>query len=232
LSYLALLIAVGMLTSGWAKLTSGWLDPSTYCTYGHLVINKLVVGRDMLAARMALKLGPSPAWKIADWSAILLETGFIVALLKRRLWHWALIAAVLFHVGVWALFDIVFDINVLAYGAFVPFARLVGPIQPSMKRLASFAESIRGVGWIICGMSFGLTTWSVLIGRSSAEILHFPVSEFTVLLGVAVAAAVCILPSMRIPHEICGRETTPRNEAVQSCALTPGAPSRNPDSLD
>ena len=232
LSYLALLIAVGMLTAGWAKLTSGWLDPSVYCTYGHMVMNNLVMVRDMPAARMAFKLGPSPVWKIADWSATLLEIGFIVAILKRRFWHWALIAAVLFHVGVWALFGIVFSYNVLAYGAFVPFARLLGPIKPSVKRLASFVESIRGVGWIICGMSFGLTTWSVLIGRSSAEILHFPVDEVTVLVGVAVAAAVCIVPWMRIPHEICCRETTPHKEAIQTSALTSATPTRNPDSLD
>ena len=224
LSYLALVIAVGMFTAGWAKLNSGWLDPSAYCTYGHLVINNLVVGRDMPAARMAFKLGPSPLWKIADWSAILLETGFIVAMLKRRFWHWALIAAVLFHVVVWALFDIVFSINVLAYGAFVPFGRLVAPIKPSVKRLASSVESIRGVGWIICGISFGLTTWSVLIGRSLAEILHFPVDELTVLLGVAVAAAVCIRPLMRIRHKTCRRQTPPHDETVQSCAVTPATP--------
>ncbi len=226
LSYLAFLIAVGMLTAGWGKLTSGWLDPSAYCTYGHMVINNLVMERDMPAARMAFKLGPSPVWKIADWSVILLETGFIVAILRRRFWHWALIAAILFHVGVWALYGIVFDYNFIAYGAFVPFARLVGPIKPSVKRLASFVESIRGVGWIICGMSFGLTTWSVLIGRSSAAILHFPAPEFTVLLGVAVAAAVCILPWMRLPHEICCRETTPHNEAVQSCEDLTSTPCR------
>jgi uncharacterized membrane protein YphA (DoxX/SURF4 family) len=232
LSYLALLIAVGMLTAGWAKITSGWLDLSTHCTYGHLAFNNFVIGRDSLPARMALKLGPSPVWKIADWSAILLETGFIVAILKRRFWHWALIAAVLFHAAIWALFHIVFAANVLAYGAFVPFARLTGAIKLPVKRLASCVESIRGVGWVICGMSFGLTTWSVLIGRSSADILHFPVPELTVLLGVAVAAAVCILSSMRIPHEICCRETTPHNEAVQSCDLTPATSGRNPDLLD
>jgi hypothetical protein len=105
-----LLIGMAMFTAGWAKLTTGWLQPSQRSTYGHLV------GFDTWAAKMLLGVQSGWFWKPLDWLVILMESGFLMAAFYRPAFRVVCASACLFHVAVWLLFDMRFHGNVIAYG--------------------------------------------------------------------------------------------------------------------
>ena len=127
-----------MFQAGWAKLTSGWLDPTTHSTYGHLAYNYFATGRHTWAAGNTLQIAPGWFLEAADWSAVVLEVGFGLALFHRETMHFFLAFACLFHVGVWILFDIAFPTNVVVYAAFLPYGNwihyLVSKIPPELSR--------------------------------------------------------------------------------------------------
>ena len=184
LSYLALVIGVSMFTAGWTKLTSGWLDPTTYSTYGHLVSNYLSVGRATWISHSALFFGPSRLWKLADWFTICLEMSFIVACFSSSLLRYVMAVAVVFHLGTWVLFDIGFSANVIAYGAFVRYPLVVGKISSLAARVtvkcARFPVSF---GWSVLISAFGLSMLAIWEGVSLSGLFHLHVSEMVLVIG-------------------------------------------------
>jgi hypothetical protein len=200
LSYLALIVAVSMFGAGWAKVASGWLDPAVQSTYGHFMSNRLQVSREPWMAAWVDLVGTTQLWEVADWSAALLEIAFIVACFSSRWWRYVTAAAVVFHVGVWALFDIVFETNVIAYGAFLPYSRAMTR-WPAVDNPMGSARPTVGITLLVSAAAFGAALFAIATGTSLARISHFPLVEVILAAGFVV---VChwSLRSLRasIPH--------------------------------
>jgi hypothetical protein len=204
LALLALLIGYGMFTAGWAKLSSGWLDPQTRATYGHLLNNYYATGRETRAAALALRVDSFALWKGGDWAATLLELAFLPAAVNRRALCVVMALACIFHFGVWLLFGIPFWWNVLAYGAFVRYAEL-----PGFRRLARGTPSAVGGLKVALAASLVPSAGAAFAGQPIDAVLRLPIPEMILTTG-AVAGTVYLA------HRVSGRRKP---------AVGPSAPS-------
>lgn len=126
LALLALLVGLGMFSSGFQKLASGWLDPSVPATLGHLIYNHYIVEQHTVLSAYLLSAGLSPlVWKGLDYATVALELGFVAAALRPGWMRMACALACLFHLGVYLMMDIVFTPSIMAYGAFVGWSALL-----------------------------------------------------------------------------------------------------------
>ncbi len=166
----ALFVGFALFTSGWAKATTGWLNPDLKCTYGHLATNYLVTGRETWAAKLALPIQSAWFWKGADWATVALELAVLPAALRRRSFCLVLALVTVFHVGVMLLFDISFRVNVIAYGAFVRYADL--PVMASLgaRPLSRKVALVAFVAACACGLT-GTLRGRGLVGTSLDEII-------------------------------------------------------------
>lgn len=90
--------------SGFAKAWHGWLDIDTQAAYSHLLFYHLSGFSDR--AVWFLQNLPSVAWEILDWTVVLFELSFILAFFAPKVLRALIPIAVLFHAGVWLMFDI------------------------------------------------------------------------------------------------------------------------------
>jgi hypothetical protein len=142
-------------------VTSGWLDPTTDATYGHLARNYLFTGRETWAGGLALGIDSSWFWKPADWAAVALETGFLLAAIRRQWLCLWMALATLFHIGVLVLFAIPFSANVMAYGAFVGYTAL-----PGFRSVHSPTARSASAWWIALAAASALGSLATLRGAN------------------------------------------------------------------
>jgi hypothetical protein len=166
----ALLVGFALFTSGWAKATTGWLNPDLKCTYGHLATNYLVTGRETWAARLALPIQSAWVWKAADWATVALELVVLPAALRRRSFCLVLALVTVFHVGVMLLFDIPFRVNVIAYGAFVRFTDLPLLASLGVRPVSRKSAVVAFVAACACGLT-GTVLGHGLVGSSLDEVI-------------------------------------------------------------
>jgi len=179
LALLGLVIGFAMFTAGWAKVTTGWLDPTVDATYGHLARNYLFTGRETWAGGLALGIDSRWFWKPADWAAVALETGFLFAAIRRQWLCLWMALATLFHIGVLVLFAIPFSANVMAYGAFVGYTAL-----PAFRSLPTrTAQST--AWWIALAGAVALGAVATLRGETTANALHLPLDYIVIWVGAA-----------------------------------------------
>jgi len=185
-SLFVLIIGLGMFTSGWAKLTTGWLDPTTSSTLGHLYRNYYVTGRTPWAAAQVLRVHAPLFWEGQDWLATFLEVGFLLAIVRRTLFRLFCAMACVFHLAVWLVFDIGFFPNVLAYSVIVPYAQL--PLVHLVARKVQTASPLTRVPpFALLGLTAVPILLTTLVFHDSlASVLHMPVSELVLSIGAIV----------------------------------------------
>lgn len=155
LALLALIVSLGMCAAALPKMATGWLDPDQYSTRGHLIFNILGTERPTwLGEWMVQHLGPV-AWKAIDYATVLLELSFLAAMFSLHQFRWICALAVFFHAGIHFSMDILFWENLLAYGMFVEWTRV---------------------------LPLGLVQW---IQRTCTGIGTLPAFAFSLLLGTA-----------------------------------------------
>ncbi|MEO1402614.1 MAG: hypothetical protein AAFV72_15400 [Cyanobacteria bacterium J06635_1] len=167
LSLLGLFIAFGFFTAGFGKALS-WVDfdLSTSGFLSWLYRGYYNFGADQLLAPLAIQINLPILWELVDYSAVIFELGFCVAILRRRSWYLWLTIACLFHLMNCLLLNIPFNENAIAYLAFIPWARLSIVNQLFSKKpprvlagLASFgifalvlrisSEQVRGIAFYL-----------------------------------------------------------------------------------
>jgi hypothetical protein len=198
LALLGCFIGMAMGSAGGMKLISGWLDPATHATYGHLVVNNLGVGRGTWLASRLMLTDASVVWEVADWAATVLELSFVLAMFRQRWLRLALAAACLFHLGVWLLYDIVFAQNPVAYAAFMGY-------EPVRRRLGRWMDR---PGWVI-GATGVAAALGFAVGAPAERVLRLQLSEI-VLVCAAVVGGVHLVRSVA---GAMGARPTPRADA-------------------
>jgi hypothetical protein len=114
----AITIAFSMFTAGFQKLITGWAIWEAEAVKGHLFENYYALKRDKLLANFFLNMDFHLLWKSMDYSALILEVGFIISVIRRQLFGYFVAAAVIFHLLVFLMFNIVFISNLVAYLVF------------------------------------------------------------------------------------------------------------------
>ena len=185
LALLALVIGICIFTAGWAKLTTGWLDPSSHAAWGHFVQN-YVNGRRPLLADVALRSYSGLFWESIDWFTTLFELGFLLAVFRRGVMLVFMSLACWFHVGTWLLLDITFAWNVIVYGAFVGYSSLVHPrTGEEVVRICSRLLRVTPA-WVPLITALLPAIVAIVAGKSIASLLHVPLNQ-----AIDVVGAVC-----------------------------------------
>lgn len=124
IALMATLLAFSMFTSGYYKLISDWLNPSTHATHSKVFSNVYAWQKGDLLAPAATKFSSSLFWELMDWLTVIWEIGFMVVLFFPRAFRWFVGYAVFFHLGVLLLLNIDFSINLLVYTPFINWRKL------------------------------------------------------------------------------------------------------------
>jgi predicted DCC family thiol-disulfide oxidoreductase YuxK/uncharacterized membrane protein YphA (DoxX/SURF4 family) len=145
----ALIVSLAMFSSALPKIGSGWLDPATQSVKGHFVVNFLASERPTAAGRFMLDYFPNWLWEALDWSTIALECAFLPAMFSLRAMRVVCAVAVFFHVGIHFSMEIFFAPNLLAYGAFVEWDRVL-KLRPVARLFQAWQAVLKNVrGWML-----------------------------------------------------------------------------------
>ncbi|MFG6104606.1 hypothetical protein D0962_11080 [Leptolyngbyaceae cyanobacterium CCMR0082] len=125
LYFLALLIAFSFFTAGFGKALA-WVDfdLSTSGFLSWLYSGYFSYGRTHLLAPFIVGLDLPLLWELIDYSAVLFELGFLLAMFWRRAWYVWLALGCFFHLSNSLLLNIPFNTNAIAYLAFIPWSQL------------------------------------------------------------------------------------------------------------
>lgn len=124
LTLLALFIGFMMFTAGFAKILGGWLLIDTQATVGHVFNQYFGKGRQDLLAAAMLQIDSPFFWEFLDYTTIIFETGFLVAIFHPKSTKLFICFAVLFHFSVMVMMNISFLHNFVAYAAFLNWTRI------------------------------------------------------------------------------------------------------------
>ena len=124
LHLLVVLMTFAMLSAGMVKFLGGWMLPENKAVYAHLAYNYYVVGRHDLLATHFMHFKSSVLWEFMDWSAVMFELGFMVAMLKREWFRIIIGVACVFHGLNMVMLNIPFTENLGAYLAFLPWTAI------------------------------------------------------------------------------------------------------------
>jgi hypothetical protein len=207
LALTAFVIGLSMFGAGALKLMTGWLDPATHSTYGHLIINNMGAGRSTWLSSHVLGWNAPLMWEAADWTAALLEAAFVLAMLRQRALHVALALICWFHLGVWLLFDIVFSANVMAYGAFVAWAPLLARWPAVRSALVTGWTPSRRTTVLMLGGAWAVGLAGVAVGVPLEHRLGMQLQELVLIagaLGGTAYLARAVLGRRRAPAPVAG----------------------------
>jgi hypothetical protein len=208
LTLLALLIGICMFTAGWAKASTGWLDPTVHATYGHLVYNVHATGRETWAAGVFLGWTGSDSgwlWKMADWSAVLLELGFVLAVFHRQVFYFFLACAAVFHFAIWLLFDIGFGANLVCYAAFIPYAAVIPFLKARAAQIVSRKTVVPQRVLAVGTLAAALTAASLAIGMGEPldSLLQAPIYPVVLVVGFVVGIGYLFIAAARAARSLC-----------------------------
>jgi protein-S-isoprenylcysteine O-methyltransferase Ste14 len=165
----AVAIGVAFVTAGVAKAVGGWLSLSDQATYS-FAVQRVERGRVEWLAPFAAEVRLPPAWELLDWTTVALECGLILCALDWRAWRLGLCAATSFHVGVLLVLNIDFWMNMLAYGAFVPWSA-------AALRWATPRQTQRRTGRPAAPAAFVVPAFALAAGCFVVVHVHGPLTE-------------------------------------------------------
>jgi len=150
-AFLAWGLGLSMLSAAIPKLEAGWLHLGTHAVRGHLVDEYVVNHRRDLLAGQAMSITSGPLWEVLDYLTIVLEGGFVLAVLTVRGTRVFAAGAALFHLVVMLVMDIAFLSNTLVYASFVDWTPVARRLHVSgawlRHRLVPAGVLLAGVGW-------------------------------------------------------------------------------------
>ncbi|NIJ54963.1 hypothetical protein FHS68_004150 [Dyadobacter arcticus] len=115
---LAMTIGFSMFTAGVQKLLSGWPNWHSEAVRFHLIKNYFSLDREELLSSWFLHIHNHILWKVMDYSALLLELGFLFSIIHVRIFRSFIAVAVVFHFIVLLMYNIPFYSNIIAYMIF------------------------------------------------------------------------------------------------------------------
>jgi hypothetical protein len=138
--------AVAMFIAGAGKVIGGWFDPSLQATQPHLVHQFFANERQDLLAPHLLSISNGVFWELQDWATVVLEIGFLGAVLRLTWLRAFMIAATFFHLGVALSMNILFVQQILVYALFVEWSQFLSDNNESGLTTSIFESQEIGVG--------------------------------------------------------------------------------------
>lgn len=207
-SLFALLLALAMLTAALAKISSGWLDPSTPALAGHLVRNYFVTERETIMASFLLSQNSFYVFKFLDYSTLIIESAFIFTVFSLRYFRLTCALACFFHFGVQLTMGISFTTNILAYALFVNWAYLYNfkSVKTWFSRLDQLSKKVDFLKLIMVSIPI----WALFVFIGNPFTLDLGITNIfgsnlmnTLIMVTAVAISIryIYLMLMNFPYE-------------------------------
>lgn len=150
---LALLLGFAMFTAGVPKLLSGWLDPATQAVQGYTLRQHYDFFADQLLAPWFVKFDNPLFWEVLDYSAVVFEVGFLLAVARQPLFRFFVALAVFFHVANCFMLNIDFSRNVALYLLFIdwstPLKQFNERVWPKLKKFVTVRGLVVGCGFFL-----------------------------------------------------------------------------------
>jgi len=121
---LALAIGFAFFTAGAAKFFGGWVDPGQLGVWHHFFGSFYVWERKLFLAPLFIEIDNYYFWKFQDYLIVVFECLFLPALLFKKVFRIVIVLAILFHTGVFLIFNITITSIFLAYAAFLPWKKI------------------------------------------------------------------------------------------------------------
>lgn len=185
LYFLALLIAFSFFTAGFGKALA-WVDfdLSTSGFLSWLYSGYFSYGRTHLLAPFIVGLELPLLWELIDYSAVLFELGFLLAMFWRRAWYVWLALGCFFHLSNSLLLNIPFNTNAIAYLAFIPWSQI------GLFGHGSFHTFRRWI-WLLLFLSATALVLSLSLGNSFSGLAYSLGEWFSIpTLGLLIS---CVL---------------------------------------
>lgn len=173
---LALLLGFGMFSAGIPKLLSGWLDPTTQAVQGYTIRQHYDFFADQLLTPVMMHYENPFFWELLDYSAVLFEVGFLLAVARQPLFRGFVMLAVVFHLGNSLMLNIDFSRNIALYLLFIDWRPLVGRFEQRIGPVGAKYLNVRMLILVsVLFLAYYLVAWlspfQALIGLLGASSL-------------------------------------------------------------
>ena len=137
---LALLLGFAMFSAGMPKLLSGWLDPTTHAVQGYTLRQHYDFFADQLLTPIMMHYDNPFFWEALDYSAVLFEVGFLLAVIKQPVFRFFIVLTVIFHLVNCLMLNIGFSRNIALYWLFIDWRPVMRRFDPGtrLQRYVSF----------------------------------------------------------------------------------------------
>ena len=123
---MAFILGFAMSTSAASKILGGWLDPEQYGTFYHFQFRyNFWVDKQSFLAPLFAKINNLSFWKSLDYITVFFELLFLPAVLNKKLFQYFCVAAVIFHLATYMIFNIPYVNNLIIYLLFIPWEKLI-----------------------------------------------------------------------------------------------------------
>lgn len=161
----AVAVSFTMLTAAIPKVETGWLAWESQSVLGHMIHNYHVVDRHTWLAEQMFKIEAWWFWELQDWATIFFEGGFVFFVWNLRSFRFFCALAVFFHLGVYYSMDIFFSANLVAYGMFVPWEKLIpkkaGALAAAVRDGATSITGPRVLYGLVLVLAAGVAWWTM-----------------------------------------------------------------------
>ncbi len=102
ISLLFFVVAVCMLSASISKAKSGWLSPHLECCRGQFLLNYIGAVRPTTAGAAMATISSPIYWKFLDYSTVVIEGAFILAMFRLPAIRLVAASAALFHASIYS----------------------------------------------------------------------------------------------------------------------------------
>lgn len=181
---LVFMISLCMLSAALPKSHSGWLNPHVEPCRGQLLLNYIGAERPTRLANAMLKITSPVFWKFLDYSTVLLEGSFVLAMFRLPAMRFIAASACLFHASIYFSMAIFFSSNLAAYLCLVDFRIFLRwrIFRAALIRFDRLAQRVRIVplalgtallyaGYVAAGYPRWMTSVTFLTVAASATLI-------------------------------------------------------------
>jgi len=183
----ALSIGFSMFTSAAEKMAGGWLSWQGEGVRFNFIKNFLSLNRDNLLTKPLIRYHNHIFWKFMDYSALIMEFGFILSLIRIQYFRIFLAIGVVFHMLVLLMFNIPFYSNLIVYLLFVDWHLIIRNIYGE-KNGDNFPRERLCVKFI-AAISLFFTTFWVMYLFQKRSFFNFPGLLESLLTGFSIPNA-------------------------------------------
>ena len=186
IALLVLIVSFCMLTAVYPKALSGWASPHVLACHGQMIANYVQMERPSSVADHLLQIQTPIFWKMADYSTLFIEAGFIFCIFSLPASRSIASAAVIFHALIFYSMCIFFSANLMAYACLLDLRRFLwnGRVRHSVSRFGRLARRIRFPHLFILALAFlGLR---LALDDTDIDLMFLP-NNLLILIALVIA---------------------------------------------